>query len=117
MRHKVAGRKLGRTTSHRLSLLRNQVTDLLRYDKLTTTEPKAREVKPLAEKVITLGKAGSLAARRQALRTVTDREVVEKVFTTLAKRYAERHGGYTRLLKLGPRAGDNAAMALLELVE
>lgn len=117
MRHRVAGRKLGRTTSHRLSLLRNQVTDLFRYEKLTTTEAKAREVKPLAEKVITLGKVGSLQARRQALETVADREVVEKVFTTLAKRYAERPGGYTRLVKLGPRWGDRAAMALLELVQ
>jgi len=116
MRHRVAGRKLSRATDHRMALLRNLVTDLLRYDKIVTTEAKARETRPLAEKVITLGKEGSLHARRQALAFVWDKKVVDKVFTELGPKYAERLGGYTRLVKLGPRVGDGAPMAQLELV-
>ena len=117
MRHGVSGRKLSRATDHRLALLRNQVTDLLRYGKLNTTEPKAKEVRPLAEKMITLGKQGTLHARRQALAFVTDENVVSKLFTDIAPKYANRPGGYTRLVKLGPRLGDGAEMARLELVE
>lgn len=117
MRHGVSGRKLSRATDHRLALLRNQVTDLLRYGKLNTTEPKAKEVRPLAEKMITLGKLGTLHARRQALAFVTDENVVSKLFTDIAPKYANRPGGYTRLVKLGPRLGDGAEMARLELVE
>ena len=117
MRHKVAGRKLGRDTGHRRAMYRNLVTDLLDYEKITTTEAKAKEVRGLAEKMITLGKKGGLHSRRQALSFVIDRKIAEKVFTELAPRYAERPGGYTRITKLGPRLGDGAAMVQLELVK
>jgi large subunit ribosomal protein L17 len=116
MRHKVAGRKLSRSTGHRKALYRNLVTDLLRYEKIVTTEAKAREIYPLAEKVITWGKLGSLHSRRQALSFVLDKKVVDKVFDEISPRYADRQGGYTRLVKLGPRKGDGAPMAQLELV-
>jgi large subunit ribosomal protein L17 len=117
MRHKVAGRKLGRDTGHRRAMYRNLVTDLLGYEKITTTEAKAKEVRGLAEKMITLGKEGNLHSRRQALSFIIDKKVAEKVFTELAPRYAERLGGYTRITKLGPRLGDRAAMVQLELVK
>ncbi|MFQ5987211.1 MAG: 50S ribosomal protein L17 [Dehalococcoidia bacterium] len=116
MRHRVAGRKLSRPTGHRVSMYRNLVTDLLRYEKLVTTEAKAKEVRGMAEKIITLGKDGDLHARRQALAFVTDKKVVKKLFDELAPRYADRPGGYTRIVKLEPRLGDGAAMARLELV-
>jgi large subunit ribosomal protein L17 len=116
MRHRVAGRKLSRSTGHRRALYRNLVTDLLRYEKVVTTEAKAKEVRSLAEKVITLGKQGSLHARRQALSFVLDKGVVDKLFADVGPRYAERQGGYTRVTKLGPRLGDGAPMAQLELV-
>lgn len=117
MRHKVAGRKLGRPTGHRRAMFRNLVTDLLSYEKITTTEAKAKEVRGLAEKMITLGKDGGLNSRRQALSFIIDKKVTDKVFSELASRYAERPGGYTRITKLGPRLGDNAPMVQLELVE
>ncbi len=117
MRHKIAGRKLSRPTAHRRALFRNLVTDLLRYEKVVTTEAKAKEVHRLAEKMITLGKEGSLSSRRQALTFITDEKVVAKVFSELAQRYTARSGGYTRLTKLGPRLGDNASIVQLELVE
>lgn len=117
MRHSKAHGKLGLPTAHRLALLRNQVTDLLRHEHIITTEAKARTVRRLAEKVITLGKAGSLHARRQALALLYDEAVVDKVFSSLAQRYGQRPGGYTRLIKLGPRDGDAAPQAKLELVE
>ena len=117
MRHQVAGRKLNRPTSHRIALYRNLITDLLRYEKIVTTEAKAKEVRGMAERAITLGKNGSLHARRQALALVTDKKVVAKLFAEIAPRYAGRNGGYTRLAKLGPRLGDGAPMAQLELVE
>ena len=117
MRHKVAGRKLDIPTGHRRALYRNLVTDLLGYEKIVTTEPKAKEVRGLAEKMITLGKEGSLSSRRQALSYILDKTVVDKLFGELAPRYAERHGGYTRLVKLGPRLGDAAPMVQLELVK
>ena len=117
MRHKVAGRTLGRSTSHRRALYRNLVTDLLKYEKITTTEAKAKEVRGLAEKMITLGKKGGLHSFRQTLSFVLDKAVVEKVFSELAERYAERPGGYTRIVKLGPRLGDGAPMVQLALVE
>jgi len=117
MRHRVNGRKLGRPTGHRVAMYRNLITDLLRYEKIVTTEAKAKEVRGMAEKTITLGKNGSLHARRQALAVVTDKKVVPKLFDELASRYADRPGGYTRLVKLGPRLGDGAPMARLELVE
>lgn len=116
MRHRVAGRKLSRKTSHRLSLYRGQVTDLLRYGKLMTTEAKAKEVRLLVEKMITLGKKGDLHSRRQALSFISDKDVVKKLFEELAPRYANRPSGYTRLVKLGPRQGDGASMAHLELI-
>ena len=117
MAHRIDGRKLGRPTDHRLALFRNLVTDLLQHEKIITTEAKAKEVRGLAEKVITLGKRGDLHARRQALRFVFDKKVVAKVFDDLAARYAERQGGYSRMVKLGPRQGDGARMAQLELIE
>jgi len=117
MRHKVSGRKLGRPSGHRWAMYRNLVTDLLGYEKITTTEAKAKEVRGLAERMITLGKAGGLHSRRQALSFIFDKKVTEKVFTELATRYTDRPGGYTRIVKLGPRLGDGAAMVQLELVK
>ena len=117
MRHNVAGRRLGRSSAHRRALYRNLVTDLLNYEKITTTEAKAKEVRSLAERMITLGKEGKLHSRRQALAFILDEKVADKVFTNLAPRYAERPGGYTRLTKIGPRLGDGAPMVQLELVE
>lgn len=117
MRHRVAGRKLGRATKHRWALYRNQVTSLLAHEKIVTTEAKAKEVRSLAEKMITLAKDGSLASRRQVLAFVTTKKVVEKLFNEIGPRYADRSGGYTRLLKLGPRSGDNAPMVQIELVK
>ena len=117
MRHKVAGRRLSRSSSHRRALFRNLVTDLLNYEKITTTEAKAKEVRSLAERMITLGKKEGLHPRRQALSFIIDEKVVDKVFTELASRYAERLGGYSRITKLGPRLGDGAAMVQLELIK
>ena len=117
MRHKVGGRKIGRPSGHRWAMYRNLVTDLLGYEKITTTEAKAKEVRGLAERMITLGKAGGLHSRRQALSFIFDKKVTEKVFTELATRYTDRPGGYTRIVKLGPRLGDGAAMVQLELVK
>ena len=117
MRHKLAGRKLSRSSSHRRALLRNLVTDLMGYEKVTTTEAKAKEVRSLAEKMITLGKEGGLSARRQALSYIFDEKVVDKLFNEIAPRYGERPGGYTRITKMAPRLGDGAPMVRLELVE
>ena len=117
MRHKVAGRKLGRSTAHRRALYRNLVTDLLGYERIITTEAKAKEVRGLAEKMITLGKEGGLHSRRRVLSFILDKKATEKLFTEIAPRYAERSGGYTRIIKLGPRLGDGAAMVQLELVK
>ena len=117
MRHKVAGRRLSRSKDHRRAMYRNLVTDILGYEKITTTEAKAKEVRGLTEKMITLGKGGGLQARRQALSFIMDKTVVDKVFDELASRYAERPGGYTRIAKLGPRLGDGAAMVQIELVK
>ena len=117
MRHKVAGRNLSRPTEHRWALYRNQVTSLLAHEKITTTEAKAREVRILAEKMITLSKDGSLASRREALAFITDKKVVDRLFSEIAPGYGDRSGGYTRLLKLGPRPGDNAPMVQIELVK
>ena len=113
----MAGRKLGRPTAHRWALYRNLVTDLIRYDKIVTTEAKAKEIRGLAEKMITLGKEGSLASRRRALSFVTDKKLVDKIFSELAPRYMERPGGYTRIVKLGRRVGDGARLAQVEMVE
>jgi large subunit ribosomal protein L17 len=117
MRHRHAGRPLGRTSSHRKALIRNQITDLLRYERLVTTEAKAKELRPAAERVITLGKRGDLHARRQAAAVLTDRKILTRLFDELAPRYQNRPGGYTRITKLGPRRGDGAHMAQIELVE
>ena len=117
MRHKIAGRKLDRSSGHRRALYRNLVTDLLNYEKVTTTEAKAKEIRGIAEKMISLGKKGGLNSRRQAATFIIDKKVTEKVFNDLAPRYAERPGGYTRITKLGFRLGDGAAMVKLELVE
>ena len=116
MRHKVSGRKLSRPTAHRMSMLRTMVTDLIRHESLQTTEAKAKEVRRMAEKVITYGKKGTLHQRRQAAALLTDYSVVRKVFDELGPRYESRPGGYTRIVKLGPRKGDASAMAIIELM-
>src|SRR2546425_8196292 len=116
MRHNVGYRKLGRTKEHRRALLRNLATDLFRHERLTTTLPKARELRPFAEKLITLARRDDLHARRQVVSQISDRVVVKKLFDTLGPRFASRPGGYTRALKLGPRQGDGADMAIVELV-
>lgn len=109
-------RKLGRATDHRDAMLRNLVTSLLEHGKIETTVEKAKETRSMAEKMITLGKTNTLHSRRQALAYITKEDVVTKVFEELAPKYAERNGGYTRILKLGPRRGDCAEMAIIELV-
>ena len=116
MKHRVAGRKLGRTSMHRLALLRNLSTELFRHERIRTTLMKAKELRPFAEKLITLSKRETLHARRLVLRDIHDKEVVSKMFDTISSRFAQRPGGYTRIVKLGPRRGDNAEMALIELI-
>ncbi len=117
MRHRVAGKKLSRPTAQRLALFRNLVTDLFRFKRITTTEAKAKAVRPLAEKMITLAKRGDLHARRLASRTIYKPDIVAKLFSELAEKYQGRDGGYVRVLKLGQRLGDAANMALIELVD
>ena len=117
MRHGVAHRKLGRTTSHRHAMFANMAASLIEHEQIVTTLPKAKEMKPIMDKLITLAKRGDLHARRQAIAKVRDEAQVAKLFATLGPRYAERNGGYTRVLKAGFRHGDNAPMAVLELVE
>jgi len=109
-------RKLGRTTDHRTAMLRAMVTYLLENGKIETTVTRAKEVRPLVEKMITLGKKNTLASKRQAMAFITKEDVVKKLFTETAPKYADRNGGYCRILKIGPRRGDNAAMAIIELV-
>jgi len=116
MRHNVGYRKRGRQEGHRRALLRNLTTALFRHERLTTTLPKAKELRPLAERLITLARRDDLHARRRVLRQVSDKAVVKKLFDTLGPRFATRPGGYTRALKLGPRPGDGADMAIVELV-
>ncbi len=117
MRHAVKGRKLGRTTAHREALFRNQLQSLMDRERIVTTLPKAKELRPLAEKVITRGKHGTVHARRWVLRWIPDRDLVKKVFDDIAPRFSERPGGYLRIVKLGPRKGDGAEMAVIELVD
>jgi large subunit ribosomal protein L17 len=117
MRHNNAGRRLGRTTSHREAMFRNMVTSLLDHEKITTTDAKAKEIRSVAEKMITLGKRGDLHAMRLAASYIREKSVVTKLFTTIAPRYKDRLGGYTRIIKLGVRQGDNASVSLIELVE
>ena len=116
MRHQVSGRKFDRPTHERMAMYRNMVASLLASEKMVTTTAKAKEIRRMAERMITLGKKGDLAARRRALAFIYDENVVEKLFRDLAPRYAERPGGYTRIIKLGPRLGDCAPMAMIELV-
>jgi large subunit ribosomal protein L17 len=117
MRHKIAGRQLSRDSAHRNAMLRNLVKDLLSHESIKTTAPKAKEARRSAEKMITLGKAGTLHARRLALQFLNDKDITAKVFDEIAPRYATRNGGYTRMLKLGRRLGDGAEVVQLELVE
>jgi large subunit ribosomal protein L17 len=117
MRHRARSRKLGRTSAHRKAMYRNMVTSLLEHERIQTTDAKAKEVRRIAERMITLGKRGGLHARRRALRVIRRREVAAKVFDELAERYRERPGGYTRVLKLRVRRGDAAPISLVELVE
>ena len=117
MRHGVAGRKLGVTSTHRLAMFRNMAVALIKHEQITTTLPKAKELRPVAEKLITLGKRGGLHARRQAYAQLRDDVIVAKLFGAIAERYKTRAGGYTRVLKAGIRHGDAADMAVIELVE
>ncbi len=117
MRHGIAGRKLGVTSSHRQAMFRNMAVALIKHEQITTTLPKAKELRPVAEKLITLGKRGGLHARRQAFDQLRDETIVAKLFDALATRYKSRAGGYTRVLKAGMRYGDAADMAVIELVD
>ena len=117
MRHGLAGRKLNRRSQHRKAMFANMANALLKHEQITTTLPKAKELRPVAEKLITLGKRGDLHARRLAYAQLRDDAIVGKLFTTLAERYKERAGGYTRVLRSGFRYGDAAAMAIIELVD
>ncbi len=117
MRHGVAGRKLGVTDTHRFAMFRNLAHALIKHEQITTTLPKAKELRPVAEKLITLGKRGDLHARRQAYAQLRDDVIVSKLFSTIAERYKDRKGGYTRVLKAGIRYGDAADMAVIELVD
>ena len=117
MRHKMSGRKLNRTSSHRKAMFVNMTASLLRHEQIKTTKPKARDLRSFAEKMITLGKRGDLHARRKAMSFLQDKAVVSKLFDTLAERYKDRQGGYTRVLAAGFRFGDSAPMAVIELVD
>jgi len=117
MRHNKAGRRLGRTTSHRIAMFRNMVTSLLNHERVVTTDAKAKEIRSIAEKMITLGKRGDLHAMRQAAAYIREKSVVTKLFSTIAPRYQERQGGYTRIIKLGQRLGDAAPLSVIELVQ
>jgi large subunit ribosomal protein L17 len=116
MRHKLSGRKLGKTSSHRKAMFRNMVTSLFEHERIVTTTEKAKELRPIAEKMITLAKRGDLHARRQALSYMRSKDVVEKLFTDIKDSFADRKGGYTRIVKTGVRKGDAASMAIIELV-
>ena len=117
MRHGAAYRKLGRTVSHRQAMFANMAASLIKHEQMTTTLPKAKELRPFVEKLVTLAKKGDLHARRQAISAVRDVPQVGKLFDTLAARYADRQGGYIRIMKAGFRHGDNAAMAVIEFVD
>ena len=117
MKHRVVGRRLDRTTEHRTAMLRNLVTSLLDHEKIKTTTPKAKELKRFADKIITLGKKGTAHARRLAAVEIHDVEVLEKLFGDVAGRFKSRPGGYTRIVRVGRRAGDNAEMSVIELVD
>jgi large subunit ribosomal protein L17 len=117
MKHRVVGRRLDRTTEHRTAMFRNMVTSLFRHERIVTTTPKAKELKRIADKFITLAKRGTQHARRLAHRDVRDVEVLNKLFTDLGARFKERAGGYTRIVRVGRRAGDNADLSVIELVD
>ena len=117
MRHRVKGRKLGRSPAHRKALFRNQLASLVKEERIKTTLHKAKELRPIAEKVVTKAKRDTLHARRQVNRWLPERDLVKKVFDDIAPRFQERPGGYTRIIKLGPRLGDGAEMAVIEFVE
>jgi len=117
MRHRSSGRKLGRNSSHRKALFRNMVTSLLEHERITTTDAKAKELRGITDRMITLGKRGDLHARRQALSVIRSKEITAKVFDELADRYRDRPGGYTRVIKLGNRHGDAAPVSIIELVD
>ena len=117
MRHRVKGRKLGRSPAHRKALFRNQLASLVKEERIKTTLHKAKELRPIAEKVVTQGKRDTVHARRQVNRWLPERDLVKKVFDDIAPRFQERPGGYTRIIKLGPRLGDGAEMAVIEFVE
>ncbi len=116
MRHRKSGRKLGRTSAHREAMFRNMVTSLFEHERIVTTREKAKELRPIAEKMITLAKRGDLHARRQALSYIKSKDIVEKLFTDIQEQFVDRKGGYTRILQTGSRKGDSAPMAIIELV-
>ena len=117
MRHRLSGRKLNRTSSHRKALFANMAAALLKHEQITTTLPKAKELRPVVEKLITLGKKGDLSARRRAMAVLRDEAITGKLFATIAPRYSERAGGYTRVMRAGFRHGDMAPLAVIELVD
>lgn len=117
MRHRMANRKLGRTSAHRGAMFRNQVASMIQNERIVTTLIKAKELRPIVEKFVTLGKNDSVHNRRQAAQSISESTLVQKLFNTLSPRFAERPGGYTRIIKLGPRRGDGAEMAILEFVD
>ena len=117
MRHAKAGRKLNRTASHRKAMFANMAASLITHEQIVTTLPKAKEIRPIVEKLVTLGKRGDLHARRQAISQIRDAAVVAKLFDAIASRYATRNGGYLRIMKAGFRQGDNAALAVVEFVD
>ena len=117
MRHKRQGRKLGRTSAHRKAMLSNMAVALFQHEKIKTTLPKSKELRRTAEKLITLAKRGDLHARRMAARTIRDKEILKKLFDDIGPRFAERNGGYTRIVKTGTRFGDGAPMSVIELVD
>ncbi|CAN7535519.1 50S ribosomal protein L17 [Pararhizobium sp. LjRoot255] len=117
MRHQKAGRKLNRTASHRKAMFANMAASLIEHEQIVTTLPKAKEIRPIVEKLVTLGKRGDLHARRQAISQIRDAAVVSKLFDAIASRYATRNGGYLRIMKAGFRHGDNAALAVIEFVD
>ena len=117
MKHNIKHRKLNRTSSHRKALLMNMSNALIKHEQITTTLPKAKELRPFVEKVVTLGKKGDLSSRRKALSILQDEKMTKKIFDILANRYTDRNGGYTRIIKLGNRYGDNAPTAVIELID
>ncbi|WP_274427152.1 50S ribosomal protein L17 [Chelativorans sp. YIM 93263] len=117
MRHGKSGRKLNRTSSHRKAMFANMAASLIEHEQIVTTLPKAKELRPIVEKLVTLGKRGDLASRRRAIAAIRDEALVRRLFDTIAPRYAERHGGYTRVMKAGFRYGDSAPMAVIEFVD